>query len=374
METTCRLTEYSQAGGCGCKIDPATLSEILSKVPKQWNHPDLMVGIENSDDAAVLRLDDRRALVFSSDFSSPIVDDPYAYGQISAANAISDIYAMGGTPVLANAIVGFPVHKLQMEIMQDIMQGAVDVCKRALLPLAGGHSIDNPQPIFGLSVVGLVQTDRVKTNASAEPGDVLIMTKPLGIGILSSAIKTKIITPACYEKFVRYATQLNTPGAWLGQQDGVHGLTDITGFGLAGHLLEMAKGAGVHIEIDTNSVPVIEDAWSLVREGVVPGAAYRNMHSYGESIEFADKWNIDDQLVFTDPQTNGGLLVSVEAKVAAACVAKLTELGFAETSIIGRVVARNGSKKAVTFSRRDESASAKTAEPVKSASPLALVR
>lgn len=371
---TCRLTEYSQSGGCGCKIDPATLKEILSKVPRQWNHPDLLVGIENSDDAAVLRLDDRQSLVFSSDFSSPIVDDPFTYGQISAANAISDIYAMGGTPVIANAIVGFPVHKLQMEIMQDIMRGAVDVCKRAALPLAGGHSIDNPQPIFGLAVIGLIRTDRIKTNANAKPGDVLILTKPLGIGILSSAIKTKIITPECYEEFVRHATRLNSPGSWLGEQEGVHGLTDVTGFGLAGHLLEMAKGAGVRIEIDTNSVPVIEDAWSLAREGVIPGAAYRNMHSYGESLEFADKWNIDDQLVFTDPQTNGGLLVSVDARTAASCVAKLTELGFMETSIIGRVVERNEAKTAVTFSQRDDSSSTKNSTAIKTTSPLALVR
>lgn len=350
---TCKLTEYSQSGGCGCKIDPTTLQQILEKVPKQWSHPGLLVGIEHSDDAAVMKINDHQSVVFSSDFSSPIVDDPYTYGQISAANALSDIYAMGADPIIANALVGFPVNQLPMETMQEIMHGAVATCRQAGVPLAGGHSIDNPQPIFGLSVVGLVHTSLFKTNAGAKVGDVLILTKPLGIGILASAIKTRVITPACYEKFVFAATQLNTPGSWLGRQEGVHALTDVTGFGLAGHLIEMAKGAKVRMEIDTGSVPVIEEAWSLVKEGQVPGAAYRNMHSYGDSLDFADEWNIDDQLVFTDPQTNGGLLMSVDGRIADSCVAKLKELGFMDTAIIGRVVKARGEKFPVSFTRRD---------------------
>lgn len=344
-----KLTAFSHAGGCGCKIDPAALTQILAKVPRQWNQPALLVGIENNDDAAVFRLNDHESLVFTTDFSSPIVDDPFTYGRIAAANALSDVYAMGAQPLMANAIVGFPVNQLTIETMQEIMRGAVEVCREAAIPLVGGHSIDNPQPIFGLAVVGLGHTALIKTNAGARVGDLLLLTKPLGIGILASAIKLGTISPAAYEKFVRATTKLNMPGAWLGQQAGVHAITDVTGFGLAGHLLEMAKGAGVHVEIDMAAVPVLEEAWSLVKEGICPGGAYRNMHSYGDALRFADEWNIDDQLIFTDPQTNGGLLISVQANKAPTFVTKLKEFGFLDTAIIGRVVRAHGTEAPVRF-------------------------
>lgn len=348
-----KLTEFSHAGGCGCKIDPAALKQILANVPREWNQPALLVGIEHNDDAAVFRINDHEALVFTNDFSSPIVDDPFTYGQIAAANALSDVYAMGAEPLMANAIVGFPVNKLSLETMQEIMRGAVEICREAGVPLSGGHSIDNPQPIFGLAVVGMGQTALIKTNAGARVGDLLLLTKPLGIGILASAIKMGRIQPDAYEKFVRITTKLNKVGAWLGKQSGVHAITDVTGFGLAGHLLELAKGAGVHIEVDTLSVPVLEDAWSLVREGVCSSAAYRNMHSYGDALRFDEELNIDDQLVFTDPQTNGGLLVSVEARKAQMFVTKLRDLGYLETAIIGRVVRANGTDAPIVFGKYD---------------------
>lgn len=346
-----KLTSFSASGGCGCKIDPSSLQQILEKVPRQWSQPDLLVGIENNDDAAVLRINEHESLIFSSDFSTPLVDDPCIYGRIAAANALSDIYAMGADPLIATAIVGFPINQLPMDSMQEIMRGAVEICQEAGIPLAGGHSIDNPQPIFGLSVIGKAHTHLVKTNAGARVGDVLLLTKPLGIGILASAIKINTIRENTYQKFIHHITQLNKPGAWLGKQQGVHALTDVTGFGLAGHLFEMAKAGRVRMEINTTSVPVLEEAWSLVREGVVPSGAYRNMHSYGDSIHFDDEWNIDHQLVFTDPQTNGGLLISASAEKVDVFIEKLREFGFAESAVIGRVTALNGTEAPVVFNK-----------------------
>lgn len=351
-----RLTSFSRSGGCGCKIDPTALHQILEKVPKHWSQSDLLVGIENNDDAAVMRINEHESLIFSSDFSTPIVDDPHTYGRIAAANALSDIYAMGADPLIANAIVGFPVDKLPMDAMQEIMRGAVDVCKDAGIPLAGGHSIENPQPIFGLAVIGRMHTHMVKTNAGARAGDLLLLTKPLGIGILASAIKTGVIRPRAYKKFIRHITKLNKPGSWLGKQPEVHALTDVTGFGLAGHLFEMAKGGRVRMEIDTTAVPVIEEAWPLVEEGVVPSGAYRNMHSYGDSLLFEDEWNIDHQLVFTDPQTNGGLLAAVAPEKAGMFINTLKEYGFEETAVIGRVTALQGTEAPVVFKRLHQAA------------------
>jgi selenide,water dikinase len=344
-----KLTAMSHAGGCGCKIEPAVLNQLLAKVPKTCAQPNLLVGIENSDDAAVMRINDHESLVFTSDFSTPIVDDPYQFGRATSANALSDVYAMGADPLLANAIVGFPVDKLSMDAMQEIMRGAVETCEEAGIPLAGGHSINNPQPIFGLSVVGMVRTDLVKTNAGAKVGDALILTKPLGIGILASAIKLGALQPAAYVRFVEAVTQLNRIGSWLGKEPGVHAMTDVTGFGLAGHLYEMARGARVRMEIKTSAVPVLEETWTLASEGMVPGGAYRNMQAYGDSISFEDEWNIDNQLVFTDPQTNGGLLISVDPERADDLVAHIRRSGFPHTAIIGKVSAARGSDAPVVF-------------------------
>lgn len=344
-----KLTAMSHAGGCGCKIEPAVLNQLLAKVPKTCAQPNLLVGIENSDDAAVMRINDHESLVFTCDFSTPIVDDPYQFGRATSANALSDVYAMGADPLMANAIVGFPVDKLSMDAMQEIMRGAVDTCEEAGIPLAGGHSINNPQPIFGLSVVGMVRTDLVKTNAGAQVGDVLILTKPLGIGILASAIKLGALQPAAYVRFVEAVTKLNGIGSWLGKQTAVHAMTDVTGFGLAGHLLEMARGARVRMEIKTSAVPVLDEAWDLASEGMVPGGAYRNMQAYGDSLSFEDEWNIDHQLVFTDPQTNGGLLISVDPAKADDLVMHIRKTGFPQTAIIGKVTAARGSDAPVAF-------------------------
>lgn len=346
---SCRLTELSHGGGCGCKIDPAALHEILRHVPKFAVCDDLLVGIEHSDDAAVYRINEQQALVFTNDFFSATVDDAYTYGRIAAANALSDIYAMGGQPLMANAIVGFPVNTLAMHTMQDIMQGGVDVCQEAGIPLCGGHSIDNPQPIFGLAAVGMINPSNIKTNSNAKIGDVLIMTKPIGLGIMASAFKLGVISDSGYEQYIKYVTQMNKQGAWLGQQHSVHAMTDITGFGLAGHLLEMADGAGVSMEINTAAVPVIEEAWLHEAEGVVPSGAYRNMSSFKNSIEFSDCWDVDQQLIYSDPQTNGGLLVAVDEDTASELVTELCSQGGADVHVIGRVTTRRNDGVAVNF-------------------------
>lgn len=347
MEQVC-LTKYSHGGGCGCKIDPAALHEILAKVPRFAEHANLLVGIESDDDAAVYRINDQQAIVITNDFFTPIVDDPYAFGRIAATNSISDVYAMGGTPIVAVSIVGFPVNKLPLYVMQDIMRGGVETCMDAGIPLAGGHSIDNEEPVFGLCVVGLVHPERIKPNSGARVGDVLITTKPLGVGIMSTAVRVRAITPTGYEKVVRTMSTLNKPGAWLGSQASVHALTDVTGFGLAGHALEMARGAGASIVIDVAKVPVMEEAWDLATEGIVPGGAYRNLSAYGSAIKFDCDLSTDHQLIFTDPQTSGGLLISVAPEAVDRVVARLKEAHCLAADVIGQVVAADGAS-SVTF-------------------------
>lgn len=335
MDGVC-LTQYSHGGGCGCKIDPAALHEILANVPKFAEDKNLLVGIASSDDAAVYRINDDQALIVTNDFFMPIVDEPYAYGRIAAANAISDVYAMGGTPIIATSIVGFPVNKLPLVVMQEIMRGGVDVCKEAGIPLAGGHSIDNEEPIFGLVAVGLVHPDNIKTNSGTRPGDVLLLTKPLGIGIMTTAMKVNALSQQGYEKVVKVMSTLNKPGAWLGTQSAVHAITDITGFGLGGHALEMARGGGVDIDIDTRKVPVMAEVWDLATEGIVPGGAYRNLSAYGKALKFVGALEKDHELIFTDPQTSGGLLVAVAPEAVEEITAKLTAFGFGEIAVIGR--------------------------------------
>jgi len=347
MEAVC-LTQHSHGGGCGCKIDPAALHEILANVPKIVADPRLMVGIESSDDAAVYRINDQQAVIVTNDFFMPIVDDPYAFGRIASANALSDVYAMGGTPILATSIVGFPVNKLPLHAMQEIMRGGVDACQDAGIPLAGGHSIDNEEPIFGLVGVGLVDPNNVKTNSGTQPGDVLLYTKPLGIGIMTTAIKINSLSEEGTNKVIDVMSRINKPGAWLGTQECVTAITDITGFGLAGHLLEMAQGANVSIVVDTSKVPVMEEAWDLASEGVVPGGAYRNLSAYGSSITFQGNLDKDYELIFTDPQTSGGLLVSVRPESVDMIMEKTREMGFEDISIIGEAKAMNGTA-SVTF-------------------------
>jgi len=336
------LTKYSHGGGCGCKIDPAALHEILANVPRFAGNPNLLVGIESDDDAAVFKINDHQAIVVTNDFFTPIVDNPYDFGRIAATNSISDVYAMGGTPLMAVSIVGFPVNKLPLNVMQEIMRGGVETCQDAGIMIAGGHSIDNEEPIFGLCVIGMIDPNKIKKNSGAKVGDILICTKPLGIGIMATAVKVQSLSQEGYEKVVRTMSTLNKPGAWLGSQDSVHALTDVTGFGLAGHALEMARGAGVSIVLDAGKIPVMDEAWALATEGIVPGGAYRNISAFGSAIQFKGSLSPDHQLIFTDPQTSGGLLMAVAPDAAEQVIAKLKELHCLVAAPIGRVVAANG--------------------------------
>ena len=305
-----RLTEFSHGGGCGCKIAPAILSEILSASPIRGLPKELMVGTETADDAAVYRLNDTQALVATTDFFTPIVDDPYDFGRIAATNAISDIYAMGGRPIMALAIVGMPLDKLPVSAIRGILAGGESVCAAAGIPIAGGHSIDVLEPIYGLVALGLVHPDKVKRNSAARPGDVLILGKPLGIGILSAALKKGKLSLAGYAEMLKWTTRLNTPGQALAEMAAVHALTDVTGFGLAGHLLEMCRGASLGAEVKFDALPVIPEALDWVKLGVATGASDRNWKGYGHEVDLpagAEDWK---RKLITDPQTSGGLLVA----------------------------------------------------------------
>ncbi|MBX9709389.1 MAG: selenide, water dikinase SelD [Caulobacteraceae bacterium] len=332
-----RLTSLAHGGGCGCKLSPQVLRDILSAMPQAAAFSDLMVGTETSDDAAVWRLNDQQALVATTDFFMPVVDDPFDFGRIAATNALSDVYAMGGRPILALALVGMPVNVLSAETIGKILAGGASVCAEAGVPVAGGHSIDSVEPIYGLVALGLVRPDRVRTNRMARPGDVLILTKPLGVGVMSAAYKQGLLDAEGYAAMVASTTRLNRIGADLAEVDAVHALTDVTGFGLLGHALEMARGSGSGIQIDAGRVPLLAGVEALVRDGVRTGASSRNWASYGEGVDLpADlsDWRRD---LLTDPQTSGGLLVSVAADQAEAVLAQVRAAGFEAAAIVGRV-------------------------------------
>src|SRR5688500_15883900 len=308
-----RLTEFSHGGGCGCKIAPAVLSEMLATMPLRGLPQDLLVGTETADDAAVYRLNDTQALVATTAFFSPVVDDPYDFGRISATNAISDVYAMGARPIMALALVGMPLDKLPVSVIRKILEGGESVCAQAGIPVAGGHSIDTLEPIYGLVALGLVHPDRVKKNSSGKAGDVLILGKPLGVGILSAALKKGKLSDAGYRQMVEWTTKLNTPGEALGAMSGVHALTDVTGFGLAGHLLEICRGSHLGAELKFDSIPIISEALDWAKQGVATGASDRNWKGYGHEVEFqGEEWK---RKLLSDPQTSGGLLVACDAKV-----------------------------------------------------------
>src|SRR5947207_15819536 len=279
-----RLTEFSHGGGCGCKIAPAVLTEILASTPIRGLPKDLLVGTETADDAAVYRLNDSQALIATTDFFTPIVDDPHDFGRIAATNAISDVYAMGGRPIFALAIVGMPLDKLPVSVIRSILAGGESVCTQAGIPIAGGHSIDVLEPIYGLVALGLVHPKKVKKNSSAKAGDVLILGKPLGVGILSAALKKGKLSEAGYAEMVKWTTLLNTPGQALADMPGVHALTDVTGFGLAGHLLETCRGSKLAGEVRFDSLPVIPEALEWVQQGVATGASDRNWKGYGKAV------------------------------------------------------------------------------------------
>ncbi len=337
MDMQVRLTQFSHGGGCGCKIAPGVLEQILAKGAPAILPKDLLVGIETSDDAAVYRLNDRQAIVATTDFFMPIVDDPFDFGAIAATNAISDVYAMGGQPLFALALVGMPVNQLPLEVIRKILEGGESVCQRAGIPIAGGHTIDSVEPIYGLVAIGLVDPKNLKRNAGAKPGDKLILGKPLGVGIYSAALKKGKLDQAGYRAMIDATTKLNTPGTRLGTMDEVHALTDVTGFGLLGHLLEIAKGSQAAARVDWNALPLLPGVLDFAREGTVTGASGRNWTGYGVKMKLGTKIGEAEKAVLTDPQTSGGLLVACAPRACDAVLDIFRTEGFEHAAVIGEV-------------------------------------
>src|SRR6266850_869801 len=331
-----RLTQFSHGGGCGCKIAPAVLSEILASTPVRGLPKDLLVGTETADDAAVYRLNDTQALVATTDFFTPIVDDPFDFGRIAATNAISDVYAMGGRPILALALVGMPINVLAVQTIRRILEGGESVCAKAAIPIAGGHSIDSVEPIYGLVVIGLVDPGKVKRNADAKPGDGIILGKALGVGIYSAAIKNGKLNASGYAAMLASTTQLNTPGLRLAELEGVHALTDVTGFGLAGHLFEVCKGSGVAATLRWDQVPLLPGVLDLVKAGIKTGASARNWSGYGKSVGLGGHGDIEKTLL-TDPQTSGGLLVTCAPDAVERVLDVFRSEGFGRAAVIGEI-------------------------------------
>ncbi len=334
-----RLTSLSHGGGCGCKIAPGVLSEILKGTAALPIPPELMVGIETADDAAVYKLNDEQALIATTDFFMPIVDDPFDFGRIAATNAISDVYAMGGRPILALALVGMPINVLSTATIGRVLEGGASVCRTAGIPIAGGHTIDSVEAIYGLVALGLVHPSRVKRNADARAGDVLVLGKPLGVGVMSAALKKGELDDAGYARMIDTTTRLNTPGPDLAALPGVHALTDVTGFGLAGHALELARGAGCQVELDWPAVPLLPGVRGLAGQGFVTGASGRNWAGYGHDVVLPDGFAAEDRALLTDPQTSGGLLVSCTPAAVDAVLATFRRHGFEQAGVVGQVAA-----------------------------------
>jgi len=332
-----KLTSFSHGGGCGCKIAPGVLSEILKNssgfpVPKE-----LLVGIETADDAAVYKLNDEQALIATTDFFMPIVDDPFDFGRIAATNAISDVYAMGGTPIMALALVGMPINKLPIETIGQIIKGGESICAEAGIPIAGGHTIDSVEPIYGLVVMGLIHPSKVKRNADAKAGDVLVLGKPLGVGVLSAALKKGALDDAGYAAMIANTTKLNKPGKALSELPGVHALTDVTGFGLLGHLLELARGAKLEAHLDMQKIPLLPGVEQLAHDGYFTGASGRNWAAYGTDVTLAESITPAQHSLLTDPQTSGGLLVSCDEASVEEVLTIFRNQGFGEAAVIGRM-------------------------------------
>ncbi len=333
-----RLTHLSHGGGCGCKIAPAVLERILADTPfakgLASHYPNLLVGIESSDDAAVWQLNETQAIVATTDFFMPIVDDAFEFGRIAATNAISDVYAMGGTPLFALALVGMPVDKLPHETIRAILAGGEAAAREAGMPIAGGHSIDSQEPIYGV-----VDPRRIKKNSAGQPGDVLILGKGLGVGIYSAALKKDRLPEESYRAMIDSTTRLNTPGTELGQIDGVHAMTDVTGFGLLGHGLELARGSGLTLRLRFADVPVLPGAAELAQAGFVTGASGRNWASYGKGVELFAGCADWQQTLLTDPQTSGGLLVACAPETVEAVMGVFRRHGFEGAAVVGRLEA-----------------------------------
>ena len=332
-----RLTSLSHGGGCGCKIAPGVLSDILKHTAAMPMPPELMVGIETSDDAAVYRLNDEQALIATTDFFMPIVDDAFDFGRIAATNAISDVYAMGGRPILALALVGMPINVLSTATIGRILEGGAAVCRDAGIVVAGGHTIDSVEAIYGLVALGIAHPNRIRRNADAQPGDLLVLGKPLGVGVMSAALKKGALDDAGYARMIASTTKLNVAGPDLAAIDGVHAMTDVTGFGLAGHGLEIARGSGCDVLIDWASVPLHAGVRTLAGQGFVTGASGRNWAGYGERVLLPQDFAAEDRALLTDPQTSGGLLVSCAPSSLDAVLAAFRRHGFDAAAVVGRV-------------------------------------
>jgi selenide,water dikinase len=334
-----RLTSLAHGGGCGCKLAPSVLQQLLSSAPAHNPYKQLLVGIETGDDAAVWQVDDNTCIIATTDFFMPMVDDPFDFGRIAATNAISDVYAMGGKPVMALAILGMPVDKIAPEMVRKILEGGSAVCQSAGIPIAGGHSIDCPEPVYGLAVIGICRPEHVRKNADAKAGDAIILTKPLGVGIYSAAIKKDKLPDGCYSDMVATTTLLNRIGAELALDPDVHAMTDVTGFGLLGHGLEMARGSKLTLKLRMNDLPVLPEAAALARDGCITGASHRNWASYEHEVALPPTMQDWQRHLLTDPQTSGGLLVSVAPHAAQDVLQRIIAAGYRHARIIGEAEA-----------------------------------
>jgi selenide,water dikinase len=334
-----RLTSLAHGGGCGCKLAPSVLQQLLADQPAAAAYKQLLVGTETADDAAVWQLDADTCIIATTDFFMPMVDDPFDFGRIAATNAISDVYAMGGRPIMALAILGMPVDKIPTEMVREILKGGSAVCASAGIPVAGGHSIDCPEPVYGLAVVGTCRPEHVRRNADAKAGDALILTKPIGVGIYSAAIKKGALPPAGYTEMLATTTLLNRIGADLARDENVHAITDVTGFGLAGHALEMARGSGLTLVIRANDVPLLAQAAQLAKEGFVTGASHRNWASYGAHVALPPDRADWRRHLLTDPQTSGGLLIACAPQRGPAMARSIREAGYQAAQVIGHAEA-----------------------------------
>jgi len=336
-ELKLRLTDLAHGGGCGCKLAPSVLQQLLAGQSPTQPYAQLLVGTETGDDAAVWQFDDDHCIIATTDFFMPMVDDPRDFGRIAAANAISDVYAMGGRPLMALAILGMPLDKLPVETVRQILQGGASICAEAGIPVAGGHSIDSREPIYGLAVIGLAKRSNVRRNGGARPGDVLLLTKGIGFGIYSAAFKKRALPADAYTEMIGSATLLNRIGERLAGSEHVHAITDVTGFGLLGHALEMARGSDVGIAIGYGDIPLLSMAEDLAEAGYVTGASGRNWDSYGSEVRLPADMPDWRQKLLTDPQTSGGLLVACAPEHAGALVSEIREAGYPLVRAIGRM-------------------------------------